>query len=84
MIELLVGPLIGERTSPEAGKLDEKDGGPPRGGELILAIDPAKFGNAEGWEPRACSPRCSNKRAPAYRPTAAIRIAKPPLLRVLK
>lgn len=49
MIELLVGPLIGERTSPEAKAADLEDGGPPRGGEFILAIDPARFGNGHGW-----------------------------------
>jgi len=49
MIELLVGPLIGERTSPEAKAADVEDGGPPRGGEFILAIDPRRFGNADGW-----------------------------------
>ena len=49
MIELLVGPLIGERCSFEAAEADPKDGGPPRGGELLLAIDPACFGDTEGW-----------------------------------
>jgi delta1-piperideine-2-carboxylate reductase len=49
MIELLVGPLIGERCSFEAAEADPKDGGPPRGGELLLAIDPGRFGDAEGW-----------------------------------
>ncbi len=47
MIELLVGPLIGERCSFEAAAADNKDGGPPRGGELLIAIDPSRFGNAE-------------------------------------
>ena len=47
MIELLVGPLIGERCSFEAAMADNKDGGPPRGGELIIAIDPTRFGNAD-------------------------------------
>ena len=47
MIELLVGPLIGERCSFEAAAADTKDGGPPRGGELIIAIDPSRFGNIE-------------------------------------
>ncbi len=43
MIELLIGPLIGERCSFEATQLDNKDGGPARGGELLLIIDPMKF-----------------------------------------
>ncbi len=47
MIELLVGPLIGERYSQEAGLADNKDGGPPQGGELIIAFDPTKFGSSE-------------------------------------
>ena len=47
MIELLVGPLIGERCSFEAAAADNKDGGPPRGGELRIAIDPGRFGNSE-------------------------------------
>jgi delta1-piperideine-2-carboxylate reductase len=49
MIELLVAGLIGERFSFEAAAADNNDGGPPRGGELMLAIDPARFGDAEGW-----------------------------------
>ena len=47
MIELLVGPLIGEAASFEAGKADNNDGGPPQGGELIIAIDPGRFGSSE-------------------------------------
>ena len=45
MIELLVGPLIGEHASFEAAINDNNDGGPPQGGELLIAIDPAKFGH---------------------------------------
>ncbi len=44
MIDLLAGPLIGEAFSAEAGRADNGDGGPARGGELILAIDPARLG----------------------------------------
>ncbi len=47
MIELLVGPLLGEHCSFEAAAADNKDGGPPRGGELVIAMDPGRFGNAE-------------------------------------
>ncbi|NKB75905.1 MAG: Ldh family oxidoreductase [Gammaproteobacteria bacterium] len=47
MIELLVGPLIGERCSFEAEAADNHDGGPPRGGEVLIAIDPRRFGNTE-------------------------------------
>lgn len=49
MIELLVAGLIGQPFSFEAGEQDNKDGGPPRGGELMLAIDPARFGDESGW-----------------------------------
>jgi delta1-piperideine-2-carboxylate reductase len=47
MIELLAGPLIGETTSLETQAADNNDGGPPRGGEFILAIDPSRFGGPE-------------------------------------
>ena len=47
MVELLVGPLIGERCSFEAAAADNKDGGPPRGGEFIIAMDPARFGSSD-------------------------------------
>ena len=42
MIELLAGALIGEVFSFEASALDNNDGGPPVGGELIIALDPAR------------------------------------------
>jgi delta1-piperideine-2-carboxylate reductase len=42
MIELLAGALIGEVFSFEASALDNNDGGPPVGGELLIAIDPAR------------------------------------------
>lgn len=44
MIDLLAGPLIGESFSAEAGRADNGDGGPARGGEFILAIDPERMG----------------------------------------
>lgn len=44
MVELLAGSLIGEPFSYEAGLSDNKDGGPPRGGELIIAMDPLAMG----------------------------------------
>jgi delta1-piperideine-2-carboxylate reductase len=47
MIDLLAGPLIGEVTSYEAGEQDNKDGGPPAGGEFMIAIDPLRFGDRE-------------------------------------
>lgn len=48
MVELLAAGLIGERFSFEAGAADNKDGGPPRGGEFLLAIDPSKMGG-DDW-----------------------------------
>jgi delta1-piperideine-2-carboxylate reductase len=49
MIELLAGPLIGEMLSFESLRDDADRGAPPRGGELILALDPARFGDPEGY-----------------------------------
>ena len=42
MVDLMCGPLIGEVTSWEAGREDNGDGGPATGGELVLALDPAR------------------------------------------
>ena len=53
MIELLAGPLIGERLSLESGAEDKPDGGPPRGGEFILAIDPGGARGDAGWAAHA-------------------------------
>ena len=49
MVELLAGPLIGEFLSLEAEEDDQGNGGPPKGGELIIAMDPARFGDADGF-----------------------------------
>ena len=49
MVELLAGGLIGSVFSPEAGAIDNKDGGPPVGGEIVIAMDPARFGDADAW-----------------------------------
>lgn len=46
MVDLVAGPLIGEQLSYEAGLSDNKDGGPPRGGELVIAMNPALMGEA--------------------------------------
>ena len=51
MVELLAGALIGEQMSYQAAQNDNNDGGPPRGGEFILAISPANaaaMSTAEG------------------------------------
>lgn len=44
LVDLMCGPLIGEVSSVEAGAEDNGDGGPATGGELILAMDPTRFG----------------------------------------
>lgn len=53
MVELLAGPLIGEFLSFEAKADDDASpqgpGGPPKGGELMIALDPAKFGDPQGF-----------------------------------
>jgi len=43
MVELLAGALIGETFSYETAAKDNNDGGPPSGGEFILAISPEKI-----------------------------------------
>jgi LDH2 family malate/lactate/ureidoglycolate dehydrogenase len=43
MVELLAGPLIGDMLSFEALRADNGDGGPPRGGELLILFDPSRF-----------------------------------------
>jgi len=49
MVELLAASLIGEQLSFEAASQDNNDGGPPRGGEFILALDPGNgLVSAEG------------------------------------
>lgn len=40
MVELLAAGAIGERFSFEAAEADNNDGGPPRGGEFMLAMSP--------------------------------------------
>jgi delta1-piperideine-2-carboxylate reductase len=55
MVELIAGPLIGEPTSRAAVALDNGDGGPPLGGELLIAMSPAVFnsGLAQDWHEQA-------------------------------
>lgn len=43
MIELIAGPLIGDLTSAESLAHDQGAGASPYHGELILALDPARF-----------------------------------------
>ncbi len=43
MVELLAGALVGDNFSYETAAKDNSDGGPPSGGEFILAISPDKL-----------------------------------------
>ena len=52
MVELLAGALLGEWFSFEAKELDNNDGGPPKGGEFILAMSPDKIAG-QNWEEHA-------------------------------
>ena len=49
MVELLAGALVGENFSYETAAKDNNDGGPPSGGEFILAISPEKVAGPD-WE----------------------------------
>jgi len=49
MVELLAGALIGENFSFETAAKDNNDGGPPSGGEFIIAISPEKI-SGKGWD----------------------------------
>ena len=42
MVELMAGALVGDNFSFETAAKDKNDGGPPSGGEFILAISPEK------------------------------------------
>lgn len=49
MVELLVGAMLGEFLSFESMEDDGGKGGPPKGGELMIAIDPRKYGDPDGF-----------------------------------
>jgi len=49
MIELIAGPLIGDFLSIEAEDDDAGAGAAPHGGELIIALDPRRFGDPQGY-----------------------------------
>ena len=49
MVELLAGALVGENFSYETAAKDNNDGGPPSGGEFILAISPEKIAGSD-WD----------------------------------
>ncbi len=52
MIELLAAGMVGERFSYEAAEADNEDGGPPRGGEFLLAMAPDVIAGS-GWQEHA-------------------------------
>ena len=52
MVELLAGALVGDNFSFETAAKDNNDGGPPSGGEFILAISPEKLSGL-GWDKHA-------------------------------
>ena len=47
MVELLAGALLGEAFSYETAAKDTNDGGPPAGGEFILAMSPDKISGGD-------------------------------------
>ena len=49
MVELLAAVLTGEQFSYEAKANDNGDGGPPRGGEMIIGLAPELIAG-DGWE----------------------------------
>ena len=49
MVELMAGALVGDNFSYETAAKDNNDGGPPSGGEFILAISPDKLSGKE-WD----------------------------------
>jgi delta1-piperideine-2-carboxylate reductase len=53
MVELLAGPLIGEFLSFESEADDAGAAAAPHGGEFIIALDPARFGDPDGFSDHA-------------------------------
>ncbi len=49
MVELLAGALVGDKFSYETAANDTNDGGPPSGGEFVLAISPDKLSEND-WD----------------------------------
>ena len=52
MVELLAGALLGAAFSYETAEKDNNDGGPPSGGEFIIAISPDKT-SGTNWQKHA-------------------------------
>ncbi len=53
MIELLAGPLVGETTSDITEENNIDDGGPPLGGQFILAMSPNIISGLDDWDKNA-------------------------------
>ena len=49
MVELLAGALVGDNFSYETAEKDNNEGGPPSGGEFILAMSPDKI-SERNWK----------------------------------
>jgi (2R)-3-sulfolactate dehydrogenase (NADP+) len=52
MVEVLAAALVGAHYAFEASSFLDAEGGPPRTGQLVLALDPAGFGSAAGFSGR--------------------------------
>ncbi|WP_460449476.1 Ldh family oxidoreductase [Alsobacter sp. SYSU BS001988] len=52
MVEVLAAALVGARFATEASSFLDDKGGPPRTGQLLLAIDPAAFAGADAFAER--------------------------------
>ncbi|AGT08800.1 Ldh family oxidoreductase [Paracoccus aminophilus] len=52
MIELVAGALLGQKGSASTAESDNRDGGPPPRGELILAFDPEALSGGQ-WQEEA-------------------------------
>ena len=52
MVEVLAAALVGSHFAFEASSFLDDKGGPPRTGQLILAIDPAAFASGGGFAER--------------------------------
>jgi delta1-piperideine-2-carboxylate reductase len=50
MIEFLAGPLVGETTSFITKENNINDGGPPLGGQFIMALAPEIISDLNDWD----------------------------------
>ena len=53
MIEFLAGPLVGETTSFITKENNINDGGPPLGGQFIMALAPEIISDLNDWDKNA-------------------------------